>query len=178
MKLAIFTVILIGALLTGGCQDNSITEPPGTMLSATVPVARNLPMNSIVLNTVLHEPGIAFNSFVEVTGQIQYSTKVVHLDPVPPNPQSVLVVEMKVQADLKPFEAYGPVWGVFASSEDWVPLAEETDQTASLTKKFAIEGRSDGVTLNMHFQITDNSVVMDRMWLEVPRGVASAANNE
>lgn len=177
MKLAMFCATLFAAVLAAGCQDNTMTGPAESVVSPASPLGRDITTNTLSINTVLREPGAAFNSFVAVSGQVQYTTQLVPLDPAPPNPQFAVAVELNIQMDLAPYESNGPVWGVLASSEDWVPFSDDADHSLSLTKRYTIEGRSDDATLNIRFIVNEASVSVDRMWLEVLRGTTSAASN-
>lgn len=155
-----------------GCQENSITDPIAVTASDGPQLSKTQPASTLDLNAVLREPGNVVNSFIEVTGQVVYTTTLVPLDPIPPNPQYAIRLNMTTDARLMPANSNGPVWSISGSSEDWAAIPESG--TTFLTKRYQIEGRSDGMNLNLRFRITLASVELSSMWLELPRVLRAA----
>jgi hypothetical protein len=158
-----------------GCQDDSITNPIATTASESPQLLKPQPEKTVVLNAILREPGNFFNSFVEVAGHVGYTATVVPLDPIPPNSQYAVRLNLTADVLLRPHNSNGPVWNISGSSDEWAAIPESG--TAFLTKRYRIEGRSDGMFLSMKFRITLTSVELNSMWLELPR-VSAAANLE
>ncbi len=174
--------ILVAAFIVG-CQDNTLTDPTSNMqssdgrLSGSVSGDIIAPTNTLALNAVLHVPGNVYNSFVQISGTVTYQATVIPLDPIPPNPQYAVRLNLTANAEVRPNEpsvtVMSPVWYVSGTSDDWVPIPESG--AAFLTKRSQIDGRSDGMLLNLRFRITLASVELSSMWLELPR-VSPAAN--
>ncbi len=161
MKHATSILAIVVAAFVVGCQDNNITDPTIDTSSGGKQLSKILPVGTIRLNTILHEPR-GFNTFTEITGQVEYTTTIVPRDPIPPNPQFAVLVTLALDANLKPFGSEEPVWRVSNSSRD--ELAEN-DGVLFLEKSYKIEGRNDGVSLRMQFQVTEAGVTLARMWL-------------
>ena len=159
-----------------GCQDNTLTDPTGAIPTSHGRLNRNgpgniiLPMPSLPLNAILHEPGNTFNSFVQISGAVTYQATVVPLDPPPPNPQYAVSLSLTTDAEVRPYQPGGPsmqpVWHVSGTSDNWTPIPE--DGIAFLTKRYQIDGRSDHILLNVRFRITLVSIELSSMWLELP----------
>ena len=136
-----------------------------------VPGNIGLPIPTLPLNAILLEPGHLYNSFVEIIGTVAFHATVVPLDPAPPNPQYAVRLNLIADAEVTPYRPGGPqmlpVWHVSGTSDDGVPVPESG--TAFLTKRYQIEGRDDGMLLNLKFQVTLASVELNSMWLELPR---------
>lgn len=159
MKHAAFVLAIVVAAFVVGCQDNSITNPtletPSSSKAAPInPIARTIRLNAIVYE--------GFNTFTEITGQVEYTTTSLPRDPVPPSPQFGVVVTLALKAELKPFGSEQPVWRVFNSSRDEL---SNSDGVMFLEKSYRIEGRDDEVSLHVQFQVTDENVKVLRMWL-------------
>ena len=154
------------------CQDSTLTDPSGTMPSIDRRLSRNVPGNiieplhTLFLNQVLHEPGNNYNSFVQTSGTVAYQATVVPLDPIPPNPQYAVRLNLTATAEARPYQLNEPVWHVAGTSDDVVPIPESG--SAFLTKRYQLEGRNDGMLLNVRIRITLASVELSSMWLELP----------
>lgn len=182
MKRTMFVLSFLAAVLIVGCQDSTLTDPTGNMPSNDNPLSRNVPGNIILpirtlpLNGILNEPGSVYNSLMEITGSVAYQATVVALDPIPPNPQYAVRLNLIVNAEVRPYQISVPpllpVWHVSGTSDDWVPIPESG--TAFLTKSYKVEGRIDGMLLKLKFQITLTSVELSSMWLELPRVLRAA----
>jgi hypothetical protein len=155
-----------------GCQENSIMDPIAMTASESPQLSKTQPVKTIALNAVLREPGNLVNSFVEVAGQVGYIATVVPLDPIPPNSQYAVRLNLTADALLRPYNSNGPVWSISGSSEDWAAIPESG--TAFLTRRYQIEGRNDGMLLNLRFRMTLTSVELSSMWLELPRVLRAA----
>lgn len=173
MKRAASILAILVSSLIMGCQNSNIMEPVTAVAPEALQLSKTQPVNSLALNAVLREPGNILNSFVEITGVVAYQTTVVTLDPIPPNPQHAVRLNLATDATLRPYNSNDPIWSISGSSEDWMPIPESG--TAFLTKRYRIEGRSDGMSLNVRFRTTLTSIELTSMWLELPR-VLRAAN--
>jgi hypothetical protein len=169
MKRTASILAILSATFILGCQENTITDPIAAVGSADRQLSKAQPGNSLILEAVLLEPGNFINSFIVVTGQVGYTATVVALDPVPPNPQYAVRLTLTADALLRPYYSNYPVWSISGASEDWVMIPDSG--TTSLTKRYRIEGRNDGLWLNLRFRITLASVELSNMWLELPRVV-------
>ena len=175
MKRAVSILAIAVAAFIIGCQDSTLTDPTGKMPSIEGRLSRNgpgniiEPVNTLFLNQVLHEPGNAFNSFVQISGTVAYQATVVALDPVPPNPQYAVRLNLTSDAEVRPYQPGGPpmlpVWHVSGTSDDMVPIPDSG--AAFLIKRYQIEGRSDHLLLNVRFRITLASIELSSMWLEL-----------
>jgi hypothetical protein len=159
----------IVATVLAGCQENSIIDPIAMTASESPQPSKTQPVKTITLNAVLREPGNVVNSFVEVAGQVGYIATVVPLDPIPPNFQYAVRLNLTGDAVLRPYNSNGPVWSISGSSEEWGTIPESG--TVFLTKRYRIEGRNDRMSLNLKFRITLTSIELNSMWLELPRVV-------
>jgi len=175
--------LLAGAVaaLMVGCQDGSIMDPTAAASSNEVLLSKPQPLNAVALTAVMREPGNAFNGFVAVAGAAEYQMTVTPLDPIPPNPQHAVQLRLNVQADVRPYEEgvapppSGSVWRVSGSSEHVVPIPD--NGAAFLTKLYRVQGRSDGMLLNVRFRITLTGVELSGMWLEPASGLRAAHRN-
>ena len=169
-RTASILTILIAAFIVG-CQGNNITDPITATASEAQRLSKAHPANTLPLNAVLREPGNVVNSFVENIGTVAFTATVVPLDPIPPNPQYAVRLNLTAGAEVRPYQVSVPpllpVWYVSGTSDDWVPIPESG--ATSLTKRYQIEGRSDRMILNVRFRITLTSVEVSSMWLELPR---------
>ncbi len=167
MKRTTSILAAVVATVLVGCQENSITDPVAVGASETLQLSKTQPVNSLALNAILHEPGHLHNSFVEIAGAAAYQATVVPLDPIPPNPQYAIRLNLTSDATLRPYNSNGPVWSISGSSEEWAAMPE--GGAAFVTRRYQIEGRSDGMLLTLKFRVTLTSVELNGMWLELPR---------
>jgi len=166
MKHAASILAILSATFILGCQENNITDPVMAAPSEGLQLSKTQPANSLSLDTMLREPGNIVNSYIVVTGQVGYTATVVALDPIPPNPQYAVRLTLTTDALLRPYDSNNPVWSISGASEDWAMIPESG--TTSLTKRYRLEGRNDGMCLNLRFRITLASVELSSMWLEPP----------
>ncbi len=164
MKNITFVLAIAVAAFVVGCQDNSITDPVIEAAAGGNQSAKVSTTSTIRLNHILREVG--FNTFTEITGQVEYTTTIVPRDPIPPSPQFAVVVTLALDAMLRPFGSEQPVWHVSAFSHDELV---ESDGVMLLEKSYRIEGRNDGVSLHMQFQITGETVTLAGVWIAQPK---------
>ncbi len=167
MKHAAFVLAIVVAAFLVGCQDNSITNPITEKVSDSMQLSKTLPVDTIPLNAILREPR-GFNAFTEVNGQVAYTITIIPRDPIPPNPQYTVLVTLGLDAELKPFGYEDPVWRISDFSRNELAAVED-DGAMSLEKSYRIEGRNDGVSLHLQFYVTERTVTLARMWLELPK---------
>lgn len=160
--------------LVAGCEIAGITDSAVVSMPESAGVSKNTPVNVLILDAVLLEPGNAFNSLVVVDGRAEYTLRVVQMDPVPPNPQVAAVLELDLRASLTPLGS-GSGWEVTGSSVDWIPLSDGHE--ASLTKRYHVKGRSRKTYLNVAFRIMETEIQVDHLWLELaPRPEVGNSN--
>ena len=101
----------------------------------------------------------------------------VYLDPIPPNTQYLVSLNLSVTADLKYFctvcepQTSDVSAGTISNeSNDEIFISIWEDEIFLLEKSFPIQGREDGMVLKCTFHVTTNGVRLDEMWLELPDG--------
>ena len=160
MKHATFILAIVVAAFIVGCQDNNIINPTPETPSSSKAASKNPTARTIRLDAILREGG--FNTFTEISGQVEYTTTTLPRDPVPPNPQFGVLVTLALDAKLKPFGSENPVWRVSNSSRDELSY---NDGVILLEKTYKIDGRNDGVSLHVQFQVAEENVKVVGMWL-------------
>lgn len=168
MKQTMFPLALIVAALVIGCQDNHITEPAPEGQAVVDRLAKNIQVKVIPISAVLREPG-QFNLFTQIVGQVSYTTTTRQRDPVPPLPQSVLVLSLSLSAELSPFGTEKPLWSIAGSSSDELSIGDSKDTPYHLRKTYKIESRSDGMLLQVSFEISEKDVAVTGMSLQLPK---------
>lgn len=181
MKKLFLTIVTFSILFVIGCQENSITDPitvePTNKVQQTDPSHKG----TITLERMLTDPYPAMNSYYIVNGEIQYQHTVQLLDPIPPNPQYVVSLNLSVTAGLtylctvcgdnndEGFDGY-----IETETDDTFLLPE--NGIFYLVKTFSIQGRDDDMVLKCRFLVTMDSVELNEMWLELPE--TNVVNNE
>jgi hypothetical protein len=164
---AITLAVLLVAVFVGACRDNGITVPVDT----PEPAIGQLPKTKsgiLSLGTIVRCPGVSFNCFIRISGEISYAATLMPLDPEPPNPQFAVELTTLTNAKLAPFESSTSQWFVSGSLEnDLVPIPYYSGE-ALLHKRFPVKGRDDGLMLCVKIRITTTTVALGEIWLELP----------
>jgi len=172
MKKLLFSLVFFHVLFVIGCQENPVTSPTDSNSSAKLKENNGPNINSgtIRLEGLLNDPYPVFNSFYIINGSIQYTHVAQILDPIPPNPQYIVYLNLDVVAGLtylcttcQPLSDDGPVGTVSIQSYDEIFLPYEG--SVLFTKSFSIQGRSDGMKLNLRFLVTESGIELNAMWL-------------
>lgn len=185
MKNLIISLAAASVLFVIGCQENSITDPianqpvekpqvgiPDTYIHGTIPI-----------ETVLSDPYLVMNSFYRIIGQMEYDLRVFQTDPMPPVPQRYLSLHLETNAELQyfctfyPFNEEDNLDGFISDvSEDYIPLGGNF--VSLLEKTFTIQGREDGMVLKVRFNVTNDRIEINAMWLALPNNnVATIINH-
>jgi hypothetical protein len=105
------------------------------------------------------------------------------LDPVPPLPQTTVVLDLSIDANLtsictvcEPIISDIPAGVVLDQTSDVVQLNQRGSYT--LVKTFAIHNREDSMVLKVSFLVNTGEVTIDAIWLELSDGTASSGNRQ
>lgn len=104
------------------------------------------------------------NEVFEVSGEIGYwfSELSNDADKMDPN---LISLGMYVNATLKP-PSMDVLWGLSTSSEEAISVSEEG--VIVLDRRYAFEGRTDGLTLGLRLGVSRHDIQMLDSWLELP----------
>jgi len=169
MKNLLLTLVAFSVLLLIGCQENSITDPiqdTGLQKSDNPSILSG----TIALESMLQDPHPVMNSYYIINGEIQYQHSLEFLDPIPPNLQYMVSLDLSVSANFtylctvsEPGTDIVSVGTLSTSTNDNFYVSEEG--IYFLEKTFPIEGRDDGMVLKCKFLVTTNGVGLNAMWL-------------
>ena len=177
MKKLFLTLVTFSILFVIGCQENSITDP--LTVEPTNKVQQTDPSNqgTITLDRMLTDPYPVMNSYFIINGAIEYEHTLVYLDPIPPNPQYVVSLNLSVTADLtyfctvcEPQTSDVSAGTISNESNDEISISIWEDEIFLLEKSFPIQGREDGMVLKCTCHVTTIGVGLEEMWLELPDG--------
>ena len=174
MKKLFLTLVTFSILFVVGCQENSITDP-----ITVEPTNKVQPdpshQGTITLERMLTDPYPVMNSYFILNGEVEYEHSLVYLDPIPPNPQYVVSLNLSVTADLtyfctvcSPTNEDTLAGTISYESNDEIFLSVWEDEIFLLEKSFPIQGREDGMVIVCKFFVTANGIELDEMWLELP----------
>ena len=177
MKKLLFSLIVFSVLFVIGCQENSITDPVQFDQKDKIKKTSDPFVNSgvITLEGMLQDPHPVMNSYYIINGEIQYQHTLQILDPIPPNPQFLISLDLSVSADFTDYctVCEPPTTGFSAGSisietNNIIYMSEDGDGIYSLEKSFPIQGRTDGMVLMCRFNVTTVSLELNAMWLKLP----------
>jgi len=175
MKKLFLTLVTFSILFVIGCQENSITDPVTVEPTNKVQQTDPSHQGTITLERMLRDPYPVMNSYFIINGVIEYEHKMVYLDPIPPNPQYVVSLNLSVTAAFKYFcTVCDPQASDFSAgtisnkSNDEISISIWEDEIFLLEKSFPIQGREDGMVLVCKFFVTANGIGLDEMWLVLP----------
>jgi len=160
-----FLAIAIAVFIIGCNESSNITNPTGSS-AVSEKVTKPIGHEQIPLDLILHVPG-AFNSFIQVTGSVEYTITIVPRDPIPPNPQFSLLTDLTLDAKMRPYGYQEPVWYAAASTRDDVLPTGADGETGYLTKSYYISGLNRW--LHLSFTLTVTNVELSGSWLESPK---------
>lgn len=171
MKNLLFTLVSFSVLLLIGCQENSITDPiQNTELQKTDDPT--VTTGTIPLEAMLQDPHPVMNSYYIINGEIQYQHTLQLLDPIPPNPQYIIYLDLSVSANFtylctvcEPQFDEVSAGTILIESNDGFYVSEEG--IYMLEKTFLIQGRDDGMVLKCRFMVTTDGIGLNAMWLEL-----------
>jgi hypothetical protein len=173
MKKFFLTTVVFSVLLIVGCQENSITDPitKQDLQKNDDPLVQQ---GTIALDDLLVDPSLPFNSYLTISGQIDYVLSIEFLDPIPPAPQYYVSLSLQVNARLSdlnaglsdPYSETQPYWPIIGSSQDIIYVSG--DGIYLLEKSFTVRGREDGLILVSRFLVTTDGVELNSMQLVLP----------
>ena len=177
MKNLLFCFVVFSALLVIGCQENSITDPLQFDQKGEIQKTSDQKINSgiITLEGMLQNPYPVMNSFYLIDGEIKYKHRLQYLDPVPPNSQYVISLDLSVSADFmeyctvcSPPTTGRSVGSISIETNDIIYMSGDGGCMYLLEKSFPIQGRTDGMVLMCRFNVTTDSIELYAMWLKLP----------
>ena len=176
MKKFLLTGVVLSVLLLIGCQENSITDPIKVEPKSKVQQTEQTHQGTITLGRMLTDPYPVMNSYFIINGVIKYERTLVYLDPIPPNPQYSIALNLSVTADFNNFCTVCEPQ-ISELSDGTISIGTNDNVYVSddgiylLEKTFPIQGREDGMVLVCRFLVTTDGVGLNEMWLELPNGV-------
>ncbi len=172
MKNKLSLIITLLVMVFAGCKENTITNPLQDF-ELQKPKNNHDPSvhtGTILLDRMFRDPYPVMNSFYIIKGQIQYRHSVRILDPIPPNPQYIVSLNLSVSANFIDFctvcepQTISPSIGTISiETNDVVYIPGEGGYT--FEKTFPIHGRVDKMFLVCRFLVTTDSVALNTMWL-------------
>jgi hypothetical protein len=177
MKKLLFTLVVFSVLLVSGCQENSITDPIQFGKIGEIQKTSDQIINSgiIPLEGMLKNPYPVMNSYYIINGKIQYQHTLQTLDPIPPNHQYAISLDLLVSANFSDFcSVCEPQTTSFSAgtisikTNNIIYMSEDSDGIYLLEKSFPIQGRTDGMVLMCRFNVTTDSIALNAMWLKLP----------
>jgi hypothetical protein len=175
--------LVAAVLFFAGCQENSITDPILTEAVDKVQLGTGDTYfhGIILLEGALNDPYPVGNSFYRISGQIEYEQKSVHENPMLIVTQRYASLHFTINADLQhvctvctPSDEDNIAGFISAESEDLVTLAGSS--VSLLEKTYTIQGRDDGMTLNVRFLVTANGTELSAVWLALPSQIPEASD--
>ena len=156
MKKLFLTTVIFSVLLFIGCQENSITEPVGTLEKTGDPVNREI----IQMNFVIEDP-IAGN--IELVGEVYYTHELANSDQL----SNLFLVSVSLDFNAELNDMLGMMhleWSSSGKSEDSMYISEEGIYI--LQKAYGITNRND-VVLIVQYLVTTEGVGVPNCWLEI-----------
>ncbi|MGB5529719.1 MAG: hypothetical protein WBQ32_07105 [Ignavibacteriaceae bacterium] len=166
MKNLLLTLVAFSVLLLIGCQENSITDPTSPeSVHKDQNAAGNVTTGTIRLQGIVVLPGLG-QTYYSIEGIINYTHKLVLVDPIPPAPQYYVDLNLSVEADLNnETTTERNSLNISSESEDFFYVSEEGIYI--LEKSFVIAGSNDGLALVCQFLVTTDGVGLNDKWLVV-----------
>ncbi len=177
MKKLLFSLVFFSVLFVIGCQENSTTDPVQFDQKGDIQKTSDPLVNSgiITLEGMLQNPYPVMNSYYIIDGEIQYQQTLQILDPIPPNPQFLISLDLSITANLTDFctVCEPPTTGISVGTisietNNIIYMSEDADGSYLLEKSFPIQGRTDGMVLMCRFNLTTSSIELAAMWLKLP----------
>lgn len=173
MKSTVVVLAIAIAAFIMGCQDNgNILSPSPIEASQRAELTKRDLCQRILLAGLLHMPG-QFNEFAELDGFVEYATTIIPRDPIPPNPQFTVSIDMLVNGNLRPWGSNGPVWHFSGTQQNEVEPID--GETAFLTTRYWVTDLN--VWFVLMLRLTETSIEIDQMRLELPKVIRAADTN-
>ena len=154
MKKIFLTTVVLSVLFIVGCQENSITEPVGTIEKTGDRVNREL----IQMNFMIDDPLIGK---VELVGEVYFTHELANSNQL--SSQFLVSVSIELYAELN--DMLGRMhmdWSSSGKSEDSMYISEEGIYI--LQKAYSITNRND-VVLVVQYLVTTEGVGIPNCWL-------------
>ena len=166
MKNLFLTIAFFSVLFLVGCQENSITDPTSPeSVNKDIYQGSNVTSGTIPLEGILVVPGLG-QTYYSIEGEINYTHKLVYVDPIPPAPQYYVQLNLSVNADLNNVSTTERnSLSIASESEDVFYVSEEGMYL--LEKSFVIDGSNDGLALVCRFLVTTDGVGLNDKWLVI-----------
>jgi hypothetical protein len=169
MKTLFVSLSALLLLFFFACQEGNITDPVqdgraekdyNTYLNTDI-----LELEGFIYDPV-HRPNIKQNA--EVTGKVIYEHTLVRLDPAPPAPQVYVLLEVRLNMDIKVQCPKGEkIWSVNKYFEERVEISNINEIEASFEKRFVVENACcHPCDMLFRFRVTEKSLEVESMWLE------------
>jgi hypothetical protein len=156
MKKLFLTTVIFSVLLFIGCQENSITDPVGTLEKTGDPVNREI----IQMNFVIDDP---LAGSIELVGEVYYTHEVFNSDQL----SNLFLVSVSLDLNAQLNDMLGMMhldWSSSGKSEDSMYISEEGIYI--LQKAYSITNRND-VVLIVQYLVTTEGVGIPNCWLEL-----------
>jgi hypothetical protein len=178
MKNKLFIFIMQLVLVLVGCKESTLTDPLQDLEFQKLknnhdPVVHT---GTILLDRMFRDPYPVMNSFYIIKGQIQYRHSVRMLDPIPPNYQFLISLDLSVVANFTDFctvsepRTISPSVGTISVVTNDIIYIPENGKYM-LAKKFPIKGREEEMILVCMFLVTADGVVLNAMWLSLESSI-------
>ena len=174
MKNKLFLFIMQLVLVLVGCKESTLTDPLQDLELQKIKNNHDPSVHTgtILLDRMFRDPYPVMNSFYIIKGQIQYQHSVRILDPIPPNYQFLISLDLSVVANFSDFctvcepKTISPSVGTISVATNDIIYIPENGKYM-LAKKFPIQGREDEMFLVCRFLVTIDGVVLNAMWLSL-----------
>jgi hypothetical protein len=156
MKKLLLTAVVFSVLFIIGCQENSITDPVGTLEKRSNTDTREI----IQMNFMIDDP---LAGKVELVGEVYYTHELANSD----HRSSQFLVSVSLELNVQLFDMLGgthPEWSSSGKSEDSMYISEEGIYI--LQKAYSITNRDD-VVLIVQYLVTTEGVGIPNCWLEL-----------
>jgi hypothetical protein len=156
MKKLLLTAVVFSVLFIIGCQENSITDPVGTLEKRSNTDTREI----IQMNFMIDDP---LAGKVELVGEVYYTHELANSD----HRSSQFLVSVSLELNVQLFDMLGgthPEWSSSGKSEDSMYISEEGIYI--LQKAYSITNRND-VVLIVQYLVTTEGVGIPNCWLEI-----------
>ena len=156
MKKLFLTAVIFSVLVITACQENSITEPVGTLEKTRNPVNREI----IHMNFTIEDP---LAGSVELVGDVYYTHELLNCD----HRSNQFLVSVSIEFNSQLNDMLGMVhkeWNSSGKSEDSMYISEEGIYI--LQKAYNVTNRDD-VVLVVQYLVTTEGVGVPNCWLEL-----------
>jgi hypothetical protein len=177
MKNKLFIFIMQLVLVLVGCKESTLTDPLQDLEFQKLKNNHDpsIHTGTILFDRMFRDPYPVMNSFYIIKGQIQYRHSVRIPDPIPPNYQFLISLDLSVVANFTDFctvcgsQTTSLSLGTISNeTKNIIYMSEDGGNIYLLEKSFAIQGRKDRLVLMCRFNVTTDSIELNAMWLELP----------